>query len=109
MKRERLEAHFANVCVLFKVRWSSKSYILHHTMAQTRTPNACLVCLSVMSLKRKRSASVSHAHVDAFTVGAVAAQSDAGFTQREIADSDAVTKVDVAPITYGREWKNCDN
>ena len=71
-------------------------------MAQTRTPNSCLVRRSGMSLKRKRSASVSHAHVDAFTVGAIAALNDAGFTQREIADSDAVTKVDGAPVTYGR-------
>ena len=48
---------------------------------------------------------MSHAHVDAFTVGAIVALSDAGFTQREIANSDAVTKVDGAPVTYGRVGK----
>ena len=48
---------------------------------------------------------MSHAHVDAFTVGAIAALKDAGFTQREITDSDAVTKVDVAPATYGKVGK----
>jgi transposase len=58
-----------------------------------------------MAMKRKRASSVSTAHVDGFTAGAIAALSDAGFTQREIADSDAVTKLDGSKVSFGRVGK----
>jgi len=58
-----------------------------------------------MAMKRKRASSVSTAHVDGFTDGAIAALSDAGLTQREIADSDAVTKLDGSKVSFGRVGK----
>jgi len=51
-----------------------------------------------MAMKRKRASSESTAHVDGFTAGAIAALSDAGFTQREIADS----KLDGSKVSFGR-------
>ena len=62
-----------------------------------------------MTMKRKRASSVSTAHVDGFTDGAIAALSDAGLTQREIADSDAVTKLDGSKVSFVGWVKSLDN
>ena len=62
----------------------------------------CLVLLAIMSGRKRMQAGKSVAQLDAFAVGIIAALNFEGYSIRQIADSDILTKPDGEPVSFSR-------